>query len=158
MPEWACPHGTNSMFSDDEERREAWEAWREQLLEGYLTRPMLPGRRPWAWWKYEAGRSQHLVEYPDHHFKGTIDDQADALDDYKIEPLVFLAGRGELSADELAVIAEKANEARPRLGTDGEHIGSGGVDRADQRAVKLYEAVTEALPRRQRFDRGSRGR
>jgi hypothetical protein len=49
-----------------------------------------------------------------------------------------------LTEAELERIAAKAEEARPRIGTDAEHIGSGGVDRADRRAVKLYETVLGA--------------
>jgi hypothetical protein len=36
-------------FADDEERREAWIRHRERLLERYQH-----GRRPMAWWDYEA--------------------------------------------------------------------------------------------------------
>jgi hypothetical protein len=59
-----------------------------------------------------------------------------------------MAANGHLTPDEIAAIAEKANKARPRIGTPAEHIGSGGVDRADRRAVKLYEAVIEAMKNR----------
>jgi hypothetical protein len=51
---WRSPHGTCSMFKTDEERREAWEARSEELMEEYLTPPLLPGHRPAAWWKFEA--------------------------------------------------------------------------------------------------------
>jgi len=39
----------------------------------------------------------------------------------------------------------RARAARTRIGTDAERIGSGGADRADQRAVKLWDAVVRAL-------------
>ena len=55
-----------------------------------------------------------------------------------------MAAHGHLTEAELAMIAERASETRPRIGTPAEHIGSGGVDRADRRAVKLYEAVERA--------------
>jgi hypothetical protein len=61
------------------------------------------------------------------------------------EPTIWLASHGYLSQEEIAAITKDANVARPRIGIDGEHIGSGGVDRLDLRAVKLYEAVTDAL-------------
>jgi hypothetical protein len=32
-----------------------------------------------------------------------------------------------------------------RVGTPDEHYGSGGVDRPDRRAAKLWEAVREAI-------------
>jgi hypothetical protein len=44
------------------------------------------------------------------------------------------------------VLEAQAEEARPRIGTGHEQIGSGGLDRADQRRVKLWEAVRAALP------------
>ena len=58
--------------------------------------------------------------------------------------MAWMAAHGHLTDEELAKIAERANEARPRIGTPAEHIGSGGVDRADRRAVRLYEAVWRA--------------
>ena len=64
VAEWHSPYGTNSMFADDEERRAAWEERREALMVNYLTPPLLPGHRPFAWWRYEAGRPQHLTEHP----------------------------------------------------------------------------------------------
>jgi hypothetical protein len=33
----------------------------------------------------------------------------------------------------------------PRIGTDSERIGTAGADRADRRAVALWEAVERAL-------------
>jgi hypothetical protein len=148
VPSWQSPHGTGSMFAFEDERRRAWEARRDQLMAEYATR-RLPGSRPWAWWHYEAGRPQRLEPYPlegAKWFEGTVEERADAVDEYEIEPLVFLASRGELREDELEVLEAEAEEARPRIGTGHEQIGSGGVDRADQRRVKLWEAVRAALP------------
>ena len=111
----------------------------------YLTPPMLPGHRPWAWWHYVAQRPHHLSEYP-ALFGGEMsqDERAAALDEYEIEPVAWMAANGHLTDEELAKIAEQANEAQPRIGTPAEHIGSGGVDRADRRRVMLYEAVERA--------------
>lgn len=134
-----------SMFGSDEERREAWEARRDRLMADWPH--VWLHQRPWAWWRYEAGREEHLFEYP-LDFGGTQDEHADLLDEWHNEPVVWLAANGHLRADEIAAITEDANIARPRIGTPGEHIGSGGVDRADVRAVKLYEAVTEAAKNR----------
>jgi hypothetical protein len=44
-----APYG--SAFASDAQRRAAWVAHREVLL----ARPGQYGRRPWAWWQYEAG-------------------------------------------------------------------------------------------------------
>jgi hypothetical protein len=146
VAEWVSPHGTNSMFATDEERREAWEERREALMERYLTPPRRVGGRPQDWWDYVAGRDEHLLEDPPLlGFKGTEDEHAAALDEYENEPIIWLAENGHLTAEEIADLAEEANEARPRIGTEAEEIGSGGVDRADRRAVKLYEAVEAAL-------------
>jgi hypothetical protein len=148
VTEWQSPQGTNSMFASDEERREAWEARREKLLQRYLDPPFTPGNRPWGWWAYVAERPQHLVALTEIlDFKGTEEEEAEAWDEYKIEPVEWMAAHGHLTPEEIAAITEKANEARPRIGTDAEHIGSGGTDRADQRAVKLHEAVTAAIKR-----------
>ena len=145
VAEWRSPYGTNSMFATDEERRAAWEERREALMVNYLTPPLLPGHRPFAWWRYEAGRPHHLTEHPPPlDFETPQDERAEALDEYEIEPMEWMAAHGHLTDEELAKIAERANEARPRIGTPAEHIGSGGVDRADRRAVRLYEAVWRA--------------
>ena len=150
VAEWRSPHRTNSMFGDDDERRQAWEERREAIMEEYLTPPSSPGQRPWAWWEFEAGRPDHLEPYPDlDHFLDrehwSEDEEAEAYDNYENEPIIWMAANGHLTPDELAAITERANEARPRIGTDDEHYGSGGIDRADKRAVKLAEAVSEAL-------------
>ena len=130
-------------FTDDE-LEAAWRYHRDDLTGRAVYR--LPGCRPWAWWEFEAGRPEHLEEYP-LHFEGTVDANADAIDAYQIEPIVYLAANGHLRDDEVAAFHERATEAQIRIGTPTEHIGSGGVDRPDRRAVKLYEAVREAMPR-----------
>ncbi len=146
VPDWASPHGTTSIFATDEERREAWEERRERLLEEYLKRPHLPGHRPAAWWEFEAERPAHLTDYP-LDFEGTEDKHAEAIDAHEIEPIVWMAEHGHLTDQEIEELEERAQAAQPRVGTDAEHIGSGGVDRVDQRAVKLWGAVAEALER-----------
>jgi hypothetical protein len=42
-------------FDSDEQRRELWFRHREQLMEQFGSR----GRRPRAWWRYEAGDLRH---------------------------------------------------------------------------------------------------
>ena len=56
-------------------------------------------------------------------------------------PVLFLGSIGELHEDELAKLRSQAEEARPRIGTGHKRSGSGGVDRADRRRVKLWAAV-----------------
>ena len=46
VAERESPHGTNSMFASDHERREAWEARRSRLLSRYLTRRFFPASDP----------------------------------------------------------------------------------------------------------------
>jgi hypothetical protein len=130
----------------DEELELAWEQHREELME---PGPSLPGSRPWAWWFFEAGREEYLTPYP-LDFEGTTEEHAEAINDHYIEPVVFLAKNGFLTDDELAAIAEKANEAKTRVGTKREHWGSGGVDRSDRRAVELWRAVEKAISERSR--------
>jgi hypothetical protein len=145
VAEFQSPHGTNSMFASDEERRAAWEARREELMARYLAPPAHPGNRPAAWWDYVAERPEHLSDYPEDNFEDSDGDVAAAIDAYEIEPIEWMAAQGHLTDEEIAVIEECASEARPRIGTDNEHIGSGGVDRVDRRAAKLHEAVQRAL-------------
>jgi hypothetical protein len=108
------------------------------------------GSRPWAWWHYEARGPQHIVPYPP--FLGepgraamTTEEVRDQIDEHKIEPIEFLARRGELTEDEIEQIRAEAEEVAPRIGTTSEHWGSGGVDYPDRRAVKLWERVQAAL-------------
>jgi hypothetical protein len=140
------PRGRESVFKDEDDRRRAWEQRQDAMMERYLSPPYV-SLRPWAWWRYVAGREQHLSPYP-LHFDGSIEERAEALDEHEIEPIAFLAENGYLAEREIAAIEAKADEARPRIGTDAEHIGSGGVDRADRRRVKLAEAVRTALDAR----------
>lgn len=102
--------------------------------------------RPAAWWRFEAGRPQHLTPSPSHR-EGTIEERRLAWDDYEIEPLVFLAENGQLTVVEADAIRERALEVAGRIGTGHEHWGSGGVDYPDRRAVKLAVAVDKALGR-----------
>jgi hypothetical protein len=97
--------------------RSAWEVRREESL----RHPRRPGTRPWAFWRLEIGE-----EPPE-------DDD---------EP-IRLAELGLLRDDEIAAIAERANEGRPRIGTTAEHYGPN--YRPDVRAVELHEAVKRAL-------------
>ncbi len=146
VPDWVSPHGNGSMFAADEERRAAWEERREALMENYADRGA-PGHRPWGWWHFVAERPPYVISYADYKDSceaRSIETQADLYDQYVTEPLLFLASIGELRDDELATLEAKADEARPRIGTDDEQIGSGGVDRADRRRVRLFEAVRRA--------------
>jgi hypothetical protein len=81
------------------------------------------GRRRWAYWKFELGEDPPNLE----------------------EKPIRLAELGLLRGDEVVAIAERAAEARLRIGTDAERHGSGGRDRPDRRAVALHEAVERAL-------------
>jgi hypothetical protein len=54
VAEWHSPHGTNSMFATDEERRAAWEERREALMVNYLTPPLLPRSPTRRLWDYVA--------------------------------------------------------------------------------------------------------
>jgi hypothetical protein len=47
----------------------------------------------------------------------------------------------------LAAIEAEARGAEHRIGTDAELWGSGGIDYADRRAVKLWEAMQRAIGR-----------
>jgi hypothetical protein len=56
MELWLGPSHNGSLFSSAEELREAWIRHRDRLMERWGNR----GRRPQAWWEFEAGD----LEYP----------------------------------------------------------------------------------------------
>jgi hypothetical protein len=90
----------------------AWAAYGDDVMRGWS--PGRPGLRPWAFWEFDLREKQ-----PED------------------EP-IRLAELGLLRENEIAAIAERANEARGRIGTSAE------VDPPDQRAVKLHEAILES--------------
>jgi hypothetical protein len=49
-------------FASEEERRAAWEAHRDAVIDA--ARDGWPGKRPRAFWDYEAGRPEHLDQRP----------------------------------------------------------------------------------------------
>jgi hypothetical protein len=104
-----------------------WPAVRELVLESYRD-PVYAGRRPWAWWRERDEESVWDGRWVSRH------DEA-----------VRLAELGLLEAWERAELKKAADDARPRIGTDREHIyfpkGSGSVE---QDAVRLWDAVQDA--------------
>jgi hypothetical protein len=42
------PHPRRAQFPNDDARLRAWEVYRDEVMESPS-----PGRRPWAWWKFE---------------------------------------------------------------------------------------------------------
>jgi hypothetical protein len=102
----------------DEQLELAWHAYGEEIMAG----PSSAGRRPWAYWEFELKE-----ERPDGD-----------------EEAIRLAELGLLRDDEVAAIAERANEGRARIGTTAEHIGWNDYY-PDRDAVELHEAVKRAL-------------
>jgi len=96
----------------------AWASVGHRLMEEHAQ----VGWRPWGWWVFEAGEDQP----PD-----------------KESEAVRLAELAVLTADEVAALAERANEARMGHGTPRERISDG--DSVDLAAVELFEAVERAL-------------
>lgn len=43
----------------EEELREAWEQLRETILADFIAKN--PGRRPWAWWEYDAPEPRRQI-------------------------------------------------------------------------------------------------
>jgi hypothetical protein len=107
----------------EEELELAWEAYGEELMGNIGAGRSAPGFRPWAYWRFELGQ-----EPPD--------DEA-----------IRCAELGLIREDEIAAIAERANEARARIGTAAEHISGDGSYRPDVEAVQLHEGVKRALGR-----------
>jgi hypothetical protein len=117
VSEWQSPHGTHSMFVDDDERRAAWEARRDELMARYVSPPYV-GRRPWAWWEYEAERPQYLTEIDRSSDLATTTRQGH---EREVESIGWMAKHSHLAAYEIESIAREAEEARERIGTDREH-------------------------------------
>jgi hypothetical protein len=104
-----------------EELECAWAVHGERLMSSY-AQPARAGCRPWAWWRLEARE-----EPPDG-----MDAQA-----------VRLAELGLLRRDELAVLRERATEARLRVDTDDERSGPDYFP--DRDAVAAWGAVERAI-------------
>jgi hypothetical protein len=103
-----------------------WPVVRDQVMEARDN----PGRRPWAWWRFDLGEDK----YPDGRY---VNRQGEA---------VRLARLGVLESWELAEFKKTADDARPRIGTDREQTGGS----IDVQAVELWDAVQQALQRRAR--------
>lgn len=133
--------GTGAADFTEAELRAGWERLGAKLIE-----QSPPGRRPLAFWAFEAGRPEHLTPRPKLgagalYFGDPAG--AEALEDWEAEPVEFLAAEGHLTAEELAVIRGRASEAAARLGTAAERrTGNYSRDRA---AVGLAERVESRL-------------
>jgi len=119
VPTWRSPHGTGSMFASEADLRAAWEEMGDEILKDYLTPPLIPGRRPDAWWRFVADRPEHSTPYPLDPPQGAErwgEAHGRALDDHNIEPVVWMAANRHLQHHELEQIREKALEASTRVG------------------------------------------
>ena len=131
----------------DEELRVGWELYGDEILAGKQGRG--PGTRPWGWWRFVAGEEQPRERWVStgKGLRGHWENKGGET--------IRLAELGELTPEELAALEEDANVARPRIGTDAEHISGGwrttpGAYSVDQQDVDLWEAVRAALPRKGR--------
>src|SRR5829696_6575708 len=143
VPRWRSPHGTESMFLSDEERREAWEFNRDRLMTDYLEPPFIPGRRPEAWWEYEAGRPRYLTQVDSYRDLTTA---TRLRHERQVESLSWMARHGHLTPPELEVIEQQGAEARERVGTGDEQKAALSPDfGGDKLLVASWEAVSAAL-------------
>ncbi len=119
-----------------------WERFGDELV----AETRGPCVRPWGWWRFTARRSEHLLPRPP--FTGDAEQIAQALDEYALEPIRFLAERGYLRDDERDELLARAREAQARIRTgrqrgelritgSGERVWLGG----DRTAVAVGEAV-----------------
>lgn len=111
--------GPTGQFTDAELER-GWKIYGPELTD-HVRAGSQPGWRPWSWWRFEADREEPSDP----------------------EGVAYLAARGELTDREIAAVAERANEARMRVGTPREHHGPD--CHPDRDAVDLDEAVKRAL-------------
>jgi hypothetical protein len=111
----------------DEVLEAGWWLHRATLM----AYPRITATRPWGYWRFE------LCELP----------PGAAVDAETLR----LAELGDLTADELAALREKGNEAKLRIDTGRERVSGGSLkygSRAvslDQRDVELFEAVRAAI-------------
>jgi hypothetical protein len=101
--------------------RRAWDLYRERLL----IRPDRPGRRPAAFWRFDAGRP----------------DLAGSKPEREPERVAILRVRGDLTEAEVAELERRGEEAARRIGTAEESWPPGDPDNADRLAVRIAEAA-----------------
>jgi hypothetical protein len=58
----------------------------------------------------------------------TLEEDAEAIDEFENEPIIWMAANGYLTEDEIERIEREAGRAARRIGTDDEVIGSAGAD------------------------------
>jgi hypothetical protein len=92
-------------FRDDAHRREAWEQHREE----FLAREPHPGRRPWAFWRFEAPRE--LWDDPARHYSGPEGLHAGTM--LELRRLGWLVETGRLGEDERAQLLAACDPERP---------------------------------------------
>jgi hypothetical protein len=150
VSEWQSPHGTNSMFANDEERRAAWDERRDKLMEEeYTGTDTCMGHRPWAWWEYESGRPELRSRPPEAwDFSQGLADVTRHSHLHEVEQFTYMAENGHLTQAEVEKIADKGRDARERIGTDGEHKAAQSPDYGgDKLAAARADAVLGALER-----------
>lgn len=133
-------------FEDDVECRRAWERHRVELVEQQAAR--LPGRRPWAWWTFDAGRPEHLEPYPEREPDESPEQYAQRFDEWHAEPVRFLAAGGHLLRREAVELIAAGERARARIGTDAQQgtlIARGVWVGADRTVAVIAAAVEECV-------------
>ena len=118
----------------------AWKAHRERLCLAE-AQAHAPGERPWAFWHYDAGRSEYLPIDETDRDRGALRDDAEA------EPVGPLAGGGYLYPDEIDELRRQGVEAAARIDTGSELVttGMGLPHGPDRQAVKVAAAIEAAL-------------
>ena len=129
----------NTMFASEDERREAWEKYGDELTAEAEARRI--GSRPHAWWIYVAGRPQYLGRCPSMH-DADLAERTRWRHHAEVEKWSWLAANGHLTADERAWVATRGREARKRIGTPGEHKAALSPDfGGDKEDAAIAEAV-----------------
>jgi hypothetical protein len=72
-----------------------WELHADELhAEGP---PRAAGFRLWGWWRYVAKRPKHLGEMPMMLDHPTLEEDAEAIDEFENEPIIWMAANGHLT-------------------------------------------------------------
>ena len=97
-------------FASDAARERSWRAHREELLAGSS-----PGRRPGAFWDYDAPCAPDRDDYRGRHdgaLNTIVPDDAGTLttDEFDLARLRYLAAGGHLDGDEIAELVAKPQQ------------------------------------------------
>ena len=101
-----------SPFASEDDRRAAWDRYGPELTAEHEAYER--GLRPSAWWRYVAGRPEHLGRCPSMH-EADLTERTRWAHLAEVEKWTWLAADGHLTPEERNRIAERGREGRTRI-------------------------------------------